>query len=30
MGGTDVVEGASYIRDRFLHLNRRCLSIYFL
>jgi guanine nucleotide-binding protein subunit alpha len=30
MGGTDIVEGASYIRDQFLHLNRHCLSIYFL
>ena len=30
MGGTDVDEGASYIRYQFLRLNRRCLSIYFL
>jgi hypothetical protein len=30
MGGTNVYEGASYIRDQFLHLNRRCLSIYHL
>ena len=30
MGGTDAYEGASYIRDQFLHLNRHCLSIYSL